>query len=728
MKVKNMSKFMFLVLTFLLNVSIGTAIGKEIIETVNTVVPPSINQNDNNEIAAKIIFKNRMNIFQESEDVIFDITMNSPEKSQTLTIYSREMKKIKEIQLENSGKETINLGKLPLGYYIIYLDEKRLHSYVIVPDLSNRYQGYDSPFAVDLNLGRMVNRVKNVNIPELSVNEKIDYYFKTLQLANIRYVRERNDLRVCFKNGPKSFDANNSEGEVRRRSLKYNIKISTANHDSIGSEANFISMPPEKSKGANIYQSSKFQTANLLDLYNMYFNYAKTFKKEVSVFELWNEEDAACFNLDTPDRCASYHKAIALAVKNANPDAKITTASLTCMPYDFQKEYMEGKINNNFFAYSDIFNIHIYTDNKLNDSVDRTQTNYNDHIGNELKFIEKAEANGIPIWMTECGTLMNCPKDCNDYFNEKNEDYILNSYSPLKLSLKGIENGIDKIFTFLYLPTGGAHYYYVLTQNGMATLNYATIATMTRMLDEKKYKGLYKIADKDISLYVFNDEKSGNKTFVYWVNTFENLTRKIPFSLELNSLSPLTQVKYTGETEVIKPETKTINLTASSEPVYLVGDFQVPQLIPVRYKAHDNPIAWKKYSEIVMQLNPGDDQKIYFEMEKFPYRFAINKKTGYYLFKPEIKNQLKVTIYNFSQNARKGTLVIRNKNQIKSRIELGIPDYELNSMSKIDIPLFITMPENNESDEIYIDTDDGKSVLYFKIKKLDAVDSKTGQL
>ncbi len=399
------------------------------------------------------------NIFLAGEEVNVPL---SAEKIWTATDYDGNT--VAQGKVKNDRAE---LGKLPTGYYELYVDGiRRTTLGVLAPLIEPTPQS--SPISVDVAMAWFYNKEEQPEVANLCT------------LAGINWVRDRlswnemEPVRGKFVNSSKYDDTAECQSAARLNVLQV--------HHSSPSWAN---------------RDPKRFPLDLRDVFAFQRQMARRWKGKVCAFEPWNEADIENFGGHTGAEMASLQKASYLGLKAGNPEV-IACMNVFALP---QLAILANLNDNHVWPYFDTFNFHHYAD-------------INAYPGIYEKF--RKVAAGRPLWVTECNVPVHWSGD--DQKQEPGKaDLRLQAERVAKVYAASLAEGSAQVFYFM-LPhyVEGKTQYGVLHKDLTPRPAFLAVAACGRLLAGAKFLGKLKAssprltpAGGDVNAFVFRSRPDG---------------------------------------------------------------------------------------------------------------------------------------------------------------------------------------------------------------------------
>lgn len=282
----------------------------------------------------------------------------------TCRIYTYDRTKVFERDLSLPG--TVVIPDLARGYYFVEFTipgskEVFKSDFAVVTDPAKRALPMDSAYCLDAALGGCFSPY-------------VGEWQETARLLGVKFIRERFSQKVAE---PARGRYNwKHYGEIFRKHAENGISLSSTHE---------FALWARKSKDLTFPD-------DLFIAYDWAKLVAEKYRKEVQVWELWNEPELLAFSKEGPWEYSSMMKALCLGFRAGVPSCLVTNGSHCTFPPD--NLYAQAIVRNDLFDYTDIFNFHYYYSlSELPETV-REWKNIlrNAGIGDQM------------IWITEAGT------------------------------------------------------------------------------------------------------------------------------------------------------------------------------------------------------------------------------------------------------------------------------------------------------------------------------------
>ncbi len=517
---------------------------------------------------------------------VVEAKINHPEYAQLKTsLYNFQNKLISENSIQSqrdsiySKNDSPNLLfieefiDLPVGYYtykVSFQDKnKSAESFIKLSVIkkSRMKNIEESPYAVDAFLSWRFDNPDDVKTAS-----------ELIKKAGISYVRDRMSWNQIEKEkGKFDFGRYDQNATIQSES---GLKILQVFHDTA------LWASSQNDKPENIRQ--KYPPEDLRDIYDFFYKVASTFQGRVTSCEIWNEFDIPIFFLGKAEEYAAILKASYLAIKDADPSAKVLFGSTTLGSgelvwggetfYDDEADiYIEKVFENGAIHYFDIFNIHNYGPVEgLTDKILRNKKILCKYCQSEEKF-----ANHKDIWLTEMGSTSTKKMTEEIVGSEISQaEYLVKAY------ILGISGGLKKFFYFCF-PNFVEHnksFWGIFQRDDdgwQPKPAYSALANLVHTLSDKEFIGKVELDDKK-NIETFAFKKNRKLTLVAWTKTGADAELNLSFK----KYQKITLRNIFGAEERIKTnkQTKTFSLKITPSPVFIIGINEkhlINKIIPV---------------------------------------------------------------------------------------------------------------------------------------------------
>lgn len=393
--------------------------------------------------AAVTDIKNIQNvgIYTKNENVGFEITRDNTD---TQTVVLKVFDIDGHLVLQRSftadeEKEVFYLGHFSPGWYRVRptFGNEEVNTFVsfsVIDEKDGIY--HNSPFAM-MHLGRMVT-------------DKDTAYVEALRRLSVGTVRS-DEIADIYKS--------------TRPYEQYNTNLSNAGINVMPTVATNYEYPGTTTTG-NIGGFT-----DLLEVYNVHKTMVSAYNGKIPYWELINEPDIN--TSASADAFASWYKAAAIAICDAQPDAIKSFGGLCVM----NSQYFDTIMQNGIMNYSDTINVHSHATDSASGA------NYDGALADLGKAYSALYGNNAPLWSTESGVRMEITDDSNELPSDealkRQARYMITSF----MDTIG-KHGVNKNFWFLtshYIAEGPE--YGTFSKNDMP---YPAISSMNVLTDNLK--------------------------------------------------------------------------------------------------------------------------------------------------------------------------------------------------------------------------------------------------
>ena len=471
--------------------------------------------------AAVTEIKNTENvgIYTANENVGFEVTRDTENEENAVfkifDIYGNLVLQRSFTAVEKT--QVFNLGHFSTGWYRVRAnfgneEVSDFVSFVVIDEKDGIY--HDSPFAI-MHLGRLVN-------------DKDAAYVEALRRLSVGTVRS-DEIADIYKS--------------TRPYEQYNKNLSNAGINVMSTVATNYVYPNTTTTG-NIGGFTE-----LLDVYDVHKTMVSAYNGTVPYWELINEPDIN--TSASADAFASWYKAAAIAISDAQPDAIKSFGGL-CVS---NSQYFDTIMQNGIMKYSDTVNVHSH-------ATDSDSTiNYDGTLADLGKAYSALYSDNAPLWCTESGVRM----EISDSDNELPSDEALKRQACYMITsfMETIgKYGVNKNFWFLtshYIAEGPE--YGTFSKNDMP---YPAISSMNVLTDNlKDGKLLGRLSNvEDAEGYFFDCGEYD--AAVIWSTAGKK-------NLQLHTDGNVSVVELVGNSEVkqYSPITGRVSFDISEEPVLI---------------------------------------------------------------------------------------------------------------------------------------------------------------
>jgi hypothetical protein len=311
------------------------------------------------------------------------------------------------------------------------------------------------------------------------------------------------------------------------------------------------------------YGSKKLESSKLLT------DDKVTGKNQIKYFELGNEPDLNPFRgkdlpswgawVGTMDQFWEIYKAGAIAVKQADPDAKVASpgfAGMTCETVDSMRSftYSDGT---HPIDYTDMLSVHFYSGRTPPEIATRDSNNasdlsvaFDEHVRRTCEWRDRNRP-GIPIWLTETGYDTGGPIGTNERTQSARLPRVV---------MISLHNGFDKVI--VYRESGSTPTQHaaagVLRNDLTRRPSWYSYANLIRQLDHATPDQQIKLSGDNTWAYTWN--RDGKLLLTAWCVTGEG-----QLGLELGNA---TVTDAFGKTQQVS---STAGLKLTEFPLYISG-------------------------------------------------------------------------------------------------------------------------------------------------------------
>ena len=392
-----------------------------------------------------------------------------------------------------SGTELV-LDPLPNGYYALELaDFTGIRTFAVVPDPGKRPKNPELYFAMDSAQSWLARPFSNN--PRLVANT-YETVSEVARRVGLQMVRERMHWDEHTESVPGKLDWQQYLYNAKQLA-KRGIQVSGVYH----------SAPPWTKKHADATLP-----ADLLATYNFAKKAAEAFKKEMSVWEFWNEQDSISFTSEGAWDYAAALKAAYLGFKAGNPTASVAIGGYTGTD---NFPYADAVMKNDAGDYFDIFNIHTY----------ESLRDYPELMRTILNHLKRFGLKNRPVWFTENGTRLEGAGQLENWvpglkMHSPDQEMLQAEFLPkAMLTLQNL--GVARDFFFVLPPYnefGGRKDWGLMRRDFTVKPGYTAFATLVDKLGTATPEGEVKLGD-DLKGYLYR-QKDGSQTLVYWSCSF----------------------------------------------------------------------------------------------------------------------------------------------------------------------------------------------------------------
>jgi hypothetical protein len=519
------------------------------------------------------------NIFQQGEEV----RVSPPTKAAgAWTCIDIEGKQVGE---PHAASETVDLGKLPIGYYELRgpAATDKVYLGVIAPLVAPTPM--TSPIGIDVGMAWFwpddPSRKAVANI---------------CTLAGMNWVRDRMSWPE-LEPKPGEFSPRNRYDETAELQTAAGLQVLQVNH--IG--------PPWAKNGRRFPD-------DLRDAYRFYKEMATRFKGKLAALEPWNEADIEMFGGHTGSEMASMQKASFLGIRAGNPDM-IACQNVFAIA---RPETLKDFINNDAGPYFDRFDLHHYV------NMDRYPEYY---------ALYRSASAGKPMWVTEFNVTVDWSGD--EKAQEPDEKNLrIQALRVPKVFAMTLYEGVQAQFYFM-LPhyVEGKRQYGLLHRDLTPRPAFMALAAVGRLLADAKPIGKWKNENPKIHGYVFKAKPDGQEKFVIvlWSNAGDKLVQlNVPTEKIFDEYGRETKGSWVGEVKLQnQPQIAITSIDPSGQM-----QLEPPPKAP--------PIVDGKASPVVLQVLMPDASRV---VNKSLYQIAAGQTVQLFAYNfgdHPVKGELKV--------------------------------------------------------------------------------------
>ena len=240
---------------------------------------------------------------------------------------------------------------------------------------------------------------------------------------------------------------------------------------------------------------------------------AAAFGEGVEDWEFWNEPDIH-FAPEPVWEYAAAMKTASLGFKSARPDLPILNGALCQMPG--KSRYFDIFFDNDAAHYFDIYNYHTYL----------PPVKYPEAFAKIRERLAEAGATNCPIWVTEFGTNLEGNSDREGVrkglmAHSPEQELIHAEFYP-KAQIALMMEGVERAYFFVFAAFNerkGRKDWGVMRRDGTVKPVFAAMATMNRLLGEKRLLGRLD-TPHGVRAYLFgNGPESTEQTLVFWAES-----------------------------------------------------------------------------------------------------------------------------------------------------------------------------------------------------------------
>ena len=478
--------------------------------------------------------------------------------------------------------------------------------FAVVPRPHSRTEVPDSPFGVDMAIGRHVGTAWKAALFELA------------DWSGCRWVRERLDWAEVNPD-PQTLQWEPYRSVVHEFSRRGFNVLETIENSPAWARAN---------------GNRSFPT-NLAAAYDFARQAGSVMGRDVKAWEVWNEEDIAHFAKDPPDQYASFLKAMALGFKHAAQPPLVNLGPFARHPD--VGGYADVLLANDVAPYVDAYGFHTYHphEGQLFDRVLATHR----AVATRLGFGDK------PLWLTETGRVY-ARRTGNDISEapDGQVNYVVRAY------VTALAKNIGPVFGFIMRPHFEPAVQFGLVDSTLCPFPvYAALAVMTNQLGRAEYLGPVSLAKGEAHLF-----RNGSATTVVVFSATKGVLQLPPVAQDARAFDVMGQP--------IGLETNGGNTSAAMRgfPIYIRnsgwGTTSRPSENPPA--AELRPSRGRELGKIVLRFHfPIENVALdTARTEEYWDGVASNWAPRGYTFQPGEQLDASVEVYNFSEVEQSGEL------------------------------------------------------------------------
>lgn len=443
-------------------------------------------------------------------------------------------------------------------------------------------------------------------------------------LAGVNWIRDRMQWREV-QIGPDKFAENTTYDSAAEIQTRMGLKVLQVFHDT----------PPWAIEDA----STRTQLpCDLRVLYRFCKAMAQRYKGRVLAWEPWNEANVSDFGAHTVDQMCVHQKAAYLGFKSGDPNVTVCWNAVAAAPTDL---HTQGVLKNEAWPYFDTYNIHTYD----------WPHSYVDLWGP----VRKA-ACGRPIWVTESdrGIKYETSPPWHE-LSRRNErlksEFIAQSYA------SSLFAGANRHFHFVlghYTESRNGVQFGLLRRDYTPRPGYVALAAVGRFLAGAKCLGRWRLDGKpDAQVIAFGATPDGidRDVLVAWNERKVDWAERGRASVDW---PPMNEVAVEGVFDYLgRSLGKSVPKKLGSSPTFLVLPAGEAQKLPL-----ESPPALSEFRK-------GTAQPVVLQIQ-MP-RSCIKRVEGVrwaheyeYRIKPNVRTDLSIYAYNFSNESVTGTVFVEN--------------------------------------------------------------------
>lgn len=614
-------------------------------------------------------------IYENIENISFvvNLSTNAPEDItyvlEVKDIWGKKVNDVCGVVTIGKGmkKMTLNLGKLPVGWYMLKFyevdgitDTGIYSAFSVVEPVAKRIEAGDHPFASDAAAFWY------------TTPEKFSNLMKALKLSGIDYVRERIHF-VPYEKGSKEFEAAYDYANGNQYDFKANMMAQ-----------NDINIIQNVASYANEYKTMDY---DLFLAYNSYKNLMDRYGDKFPAVEVMNEVD--WIGKAPADMYAAVYKASAIGAADGAYNPLKSTAGWANQPNS--DVYMDILGQNDAYDYADIYNFHlhqrVWTHGVSNFDTGSTKS----HIATAAAY--NNENTPKRAWITEAG--LSVQRDSATGVPSLEASKAAARYA-ITSAVQSVAAGTDKHFWFLMIHLVESNGEWGALYEGTTAPYpaYSALATLTTKLGAGIYKGELVNIPEYAEGYMFNNGK--NDVAVIWAGSPTDYTYQPYYQFTGNGAVTVTDF-VGGNKRVYSCKDGAVNIPISQYPQFIEFEVEADQenYVPQTYKAADaGPISFTDNQKLVIQeLWKGQD-------------FNAARAQGYILDEG-VTQEVEVKIYNFNDKPMSGTLNVYPEDMLS--VDKDALEFNVDAMESQSFILNVSLTENSYAGQIGYLKIDGKT-------------------
>ena len=398
-------------------------------------------------------------------------------------IYTYDRTKVFEQDLSLPG--TVVIPGLMRGYYFVELSipgskEIFKSDFAVVTDPAKRNLPVDSAYCLDAALGGCFG-------------PKVDEWQEISRLLGVKFARER-----FHQKGTEPVRGKynwNIYGRAVRKHAENGTCLSAVLHE----------FAPWARKSKDLTFPNDLFTA-----YDWAKFISEKYRKEIRVWEIWNEPELLAASKEGPWEYTAMMKALCLGFKAGVPGHLITNGSHCTYPPD--NLYAQAIVRNDLFDYTDIFNFHYYY----------SLSALPENIREWKKILRNAGVGDQIIWITEAGTraegYATVYPGTGPYRYLTPEQEMIWAECVPKLQILCQNLGVSRTFIFVLRPchenNGKKEWGIIRRRDNSVKPEYAAFATLLDELGNAKCLGEVDLG-KGIRGFLYQ-QPDRSRTLAFW--------------------------------------------------------------------------------------------------------------------------------------------------------------------------------------------------------------------